>query len=52
VETQVIRVNRSLFRRMLEEYPETAAALHQQLSVRLCNLLDQIGDLEERFSDD
>lgn len=52
VETQVIRVNRSLFRRMLEEYPETAVALHQQLSVRLCNLLDQIGDLEDRFRED
>ena len=51
VETQVIRVNRSLFRRMLEEYPETAAALHRRLSEQLHDLLEDIGTLDKRFAE-
>lgn len=47
----VLRISRSLFRRMLEEYPETAARLHAEFSERLCELLDEIGALEHRFAD-
>jgi CRP-like cAMP-binding protein len=49
-DSQVIRINRSLFRRMLEEYPETAAALHASLSERLHDMLEEIGALEGRFT--
>lgn len=48
-EAQVIRINRSLFRRMLEEYPETAAALHDRLTEQLQDFLDEIGTLDSRF---
>ncbi|TCD15894.1 Crp/Fnr family transcriptional regulator [Oricola cellulosilytica] len=51
-DSQVIRINRSLFRRMLEEYPETAAVLHGQLAERLNEMLRHIGALETRFRDD
>ena len=50
-ETQIIRINRSLFRRMLEEYPETAAALHGRLSEQLHELLKDIGTLDKRFAE-
>lgn len=45
----VIRINRSLFRRMLEEYPETAATLHARLSEQLQDFLDEIATLDGRF---
>ena len=48
-EATVIRINRSLFRRMLEEYPETAAALHEHLTDQLHDFLDEIGTLDGRF---
>ena len=51
-DAQVIRINRSLFHRMLEEYPETAAALHGRLSARLHDMLEEIGALEDRFRDE
>jgi CRP-like cAMP-binding protein len=50
-DTHLIRINRSLFRRMLEEYPETAAALHRRLSGRLKSMLTEIGKLEDRFAE-
>ena len=50
-DAQVIRINRSLFRRMLEEYPETAAALHGRLTDQLHDLLEDIGTLDKRFAE-
>lgn len=50
-DSQVIRINRSLFLRMLEEYPETAAALHAKLTARLGEMLREIGSLDEKFHD-
>lgn len=47
--TQVIRINRSLFRRMLEEYPETAAMLHERLAEQLQTFLKDISTLDGRF---
>ena len=52
IDSQVVRINRSLFRRMLEEYPETAVVLHDRLSEQLQRLLEEIGALEDRFSGD
>ena len=50
-DSQVIRINRGLFRRMLEEYPEMAVALHARLGARLYDMLQEIGALEDRFRD-
>ncbi|MEL6202370.1 MAG: cyclic nucleotide-binding domain-containing protein [Pseudomonadota bacterium] len=46
----LLRINRSLFHRMLREYPETAAAIHSELSRDLKKLLQDIGRLEARFN--
>ncbi len=43
-ETEVIRISRSIFRRILEEYPDAAAALHTHISK---SLLQLIGDIEK-----
>ncbi|MFD1199060.1 cyclic nucleotide-binding domain-containing protein [Brucella gallinifaecis] len=43
-ETEVIRISRSVFRRILEEYPEAAALLHAHISR---NLLQLIADIEK-----
>ncbi|MCB8837722.1 cyclic nucleotide-binding domain-containing protein [Aurantimonas sp. VKM B-3413] len=49
-ECNVIRITRPLFRRMLEEYPEFAAGLHERLRVQLEDMMAQILSLEGRFS--
>ncbi|MFS2325469.1 cyclic nucleotide-binding domain-containing protein [Brucella sp. H1_1004] len=43
-ETEVIRISRSVFRRILEEYPEAAASLHAHIRR---NLLQLIADIEK-----
>lgn len=48
-ETEVLRISRTLFRRMLAEYPETAMAIHGQLSDELQQLLKDIERAERRF---
>ena len=47
---ELIRVSRPLFRRMLEEYPEFTAALHQRIRDELEAMLADIERLEGRFS--
>ncbi len=47
---EVVRINRTLFGRMLSEYPQTAADIHADLSERLQVFLKEIGRLEGRFS--
>lgn len=49
-DTKTLRINRNLFRRMLDEYPETAAMLHAKLSQRLGTFLQEIGRMEHRFA--
>ncbi len=51
VDTDVLRINRTLFRRILEEYPEVAAALHDQIASRFTAMADRIVDLKPRFND-
>lgn len=46
---EVIRINRTLFRRILQEYPELAAQLHQRISDELQAMLAQIAELAPRF---
>ena len=48
-DTEVLRISRSLFRRMLAEYPETAMAIHAQLAEDLQRLIKQIERVEPGF---
>jgi len=48
-ETEVIRISRSIFRRILEEYPEVAASLHGHISRNLLDLISQIEQVAPRL---
>ncbi|WP_018689817.1 cyclic nucleotide-binding domain-containing protein [Ahrensia kielensis] len=48
---ELIRINRSLFHRMLSEYPEIAADIHRDILERLQEFLASIGTMEHRFDD-
>lgn len=50
VETEVIRISRSILRRILEEYPEVAAALHAHISRNLVELIGQIEQVAPRLA--
>jgi CRP-like cAMP-binding protein len=50
-DTQVMRINRSLIRRVLEEYPELAATLHGEIAGRFQEFLGDITRLEGKFAD-
>ncbi|MBO6539939.1 MAG: cyclic nucleotide-binding domain-containing protein [Rhizobiaceae bacterium] len=50
-DSEVMRLNRSLFRRILEEYPEVANALHARISANMKSMLDDITRLGSRFGD-
>jgi CRP-like cAMP-binding protein len=49
--SEVIRINRSLFRRVLDEYPDLAAQLHGQITARFSTFLQEITRLERKFAD-
>jgi CRP-like cAMP-binding protein len=49
--SEVIRVNRSLMRRVLDEYPELAASLHAEISARFSEFLKNITRLDRKFAD-
>lgn len=49
-DSEVIRINRALFTRMLSEYPETAATIHAELASRLKDFIAEIAKLDNRFS--
>ncbi|MDZ7823902.1 MAG: cyclic nucleotide-binding domain-containing protein [Ahrensia sp.] len=46
---ELVRINRSLFRRILSEYPDIAAAIHSDLSIRLKDFLREIAKLDRSF---
>lgn len=48
-ETEVIRLSRSIFHRILEEYPELAASLYQHISDNLNEMVEQIDKLSPSF---
>lgn len=50
-DVELIRLNRTLFRRILEEYPEAAAELHRRMLEELETLLSSIQRLAPKFSD-
>lgn len=47
---ELIRLNRKLFRRILEEYPETAAALYRRIAANFRAMVARIEKLEAVFS--
>ena len=47
----LIRIPRTLFRRMLEEYPDLALTLHDRIARQLAEMMADITALESRFSD-
>jgi CRP-like cAMP-binding protein len=49
-DVELIRLSRSLFRRILEEYPEAAAALHRKMSEDLHAFLKRIERVAPRFA--
>ena len=48
-DADVLRINRSMFRRILEEYPETAEALRTQIIEDLQALIKRIEQVSERL---
>jgi CRP-like cAMP-binding protein len=46
---EVIRLNRSLFRRILEEYPELAASLHKRISAEMKAMVAKLERLSPKF---
>ena len=48
---EVIRISRTLVRRVLEEYPDIASRLHQQLSGNFETMLNGITGMADKFSD-
>ena len=49
-DAEVLRLNRKMFRRILEEYPETAEALRQRIVDDLQALIARIESLAPRFA--
>jgi CRP-like cAMP-binding protein len=50
-DSEVIRINRPMFRRMMEEYPEIADMLRVRIKQNLSSLLRQINNLAPHFED-
>ncbi len=51
-DTEVIRLNRSLFRRILEEYPDVAASLQRRITGELNELISKLDRVKSRFAGD
>ncbi|MEF2073417.1 cyclic nucleotide-binding domain-containing protein [Consotaella aegiceratis] len=50
-DSDVIRITRTLFHRMLEEYPDIAVHLHARIRDQLAEMTRRIAALEDRFSE-
>jgi CRP-like cAMP-binding protein len=50
IDSEVLRLNRSMFRRILEEYPEVAVQLHHRITAELQAFLQKIETLAPRFA--
>ena len=48
-DTEVIRLGRSLFRRVLEEYPELAAALHKRIAGELSDMVSRFDRVRTKY---
>ena len=50
VDTELLRLNRKLFRRILEEYPELAMMLHDRIVAALQALVERIEGVAPKFA--
>ena len=50
IDSEVIRLSRKMFRRILEEYPEVAVKLHERISEEFQTMIRRIEKLAPRFS--
>jgi CRP-like cAMP-binding protein len=50
-DVSLLRLNRRLFRRILEEYPDIAALLHARIAAELQELVERISRLSPRFGE-
>ena len=50
-DSEVIRINRPMFRRMIEEYPQIAEILRSRIERNLSVMLQQVGDLAPHFEE-
>jgi CRP-like cAMP-binding protein len=50
-DTELVRLSRKLFHRILQEYPELAAALRDHIARDLTQMVGKIDRLAPRFSD-
>lgn len=50
VDTDLLRLSRKLFRRILEEYPEVALMLHERIAGQLQAMIRRIEGLAPRFA--
>lgn len=48
-DTEVIRLGRTIFRRILEEYPELAATLHRRIAGELNDLVSRLERVRTKF---
>ena len=48
-DSQVLRLNRRMFRRILEEYPDIAVILHRRVAEQLQALVRRIEEAASRF---
>lgn len=48
-DAEVIRLNRSLFHRILEEYPDVAIALHERIAEQFADMVHRIERLNRHF---
>jgi CRP-like cAMP-binding protein len=49
-DAELVRLSRTLFRRILEEFPEIAVALHNRIVAELQKLVSEIESLAPRFT--
>ncbi|WP_367717240.1 cyclic nucleotide-binding domain-containing protein [Nitratireductor sp. GISD-1A_MAKvit] len=50
-ETRLIRINRSSFHRILEEFPETAMRLHRRIADNLQSMIERLEKIAARLPD-
>ncbi|MGN6535439.1 MAG: Crp/Fnr family transcriptional regulator [Mesorhizobium sp.] len=50
VDSEILRLNRKMFRRILEEYPDIAVQLHQRIAEELQALIERIEQVAPRFA--
>ncbi len=50
-DAELLRLSRSLFRRILEEFPEVAVALHDRIAEELQRLISEIESMAPKFGE-